>query len=75
MGYLPLKPKTPIRTKSIWLIKDTPEGKFFLLDETGAVRCKDESRFKMSNFAFDHGADEVRHEYDLVKYDGSGSQK
>lgn len=63
------------KVKKIWVIKDTEDGRFWMVDETGKVQWppeKEQSRYKMSNFAFDRGADEVKHDYDLVKYDGSG---
>ena len=71
-------------SKKVWVIKMTDEtsaagpGKFWMLDETGEMQwspVEEQSRTKMANFAFDHGADEVLHDYDLVKVDGSGSQK
>lgn len=62
--------------KKVWVIKMTDEGKFWMLDEKGEMQwspVEEQSRTRMSNFAFDHGADEVLHDYDLVKVDGSGN--
>ena len=64
--------------KKVWAIKMTEEGKFWMVDETGEMQwspVEEQSRTQMANFAFDHGADEVLHDYDLVKVDGSGSRK
>lgn len=41
---------------------------FHLYDETGKLIMNDVSRHKLTDFAFDHGADEVLHDYDLVKH-------
>jgi len=65
------------RVKSVWVIKVTDEtsaagsGKFWMVDNEGEMQwspVEEQSRHKMAEFAFDHGADEVRHDYDLVKY-------
>lgn len=63
--------------KKVWAIKVTDEssaagpGKFWMVDHEGEMvwsPVEEQSRHRMTNFAFDHGADEVRHDYDLVKY-------
>lgn len=58
--------------KKVFVIKVTDEGKFWMLDHEGEMvwsPVEAQSRTKMVNLAFTLGADEVLHDYDLVKYD------
>jgi len=57
--------------KKVWIIRDSPEG-FYMVDHEGEMRwspTERQSRHAMAIFAFEAGADEVLHDYDLVKYD------
>ena len=61
------------KAKRVWKLRyeiSLKEGdmRFVLYDDTGLLIMSDTSRTKLSDFAFDHGADEVLHDYDCVKY-------
>lgn len=60
----------------IWSIVFNPvSNKFFLVDPDGKTHMEGNlhQRNPMSSYAFDHGAERVLHDYDLVLIDGSGS--
>lgn len=52
----------------LWRITEIGELEYALVDDTGTVRRTHESPSRLSEWAFDNGADEVRHEYDNVKH-------
>jgi len=63
--------------KRVWVIRVTNEkdaagpGRFWMIDETGEMQwspLEEQLLHSMANYAFDHGADEVLHDYDLIKY-------
>ena len=61
--------------KKVWAIKMTEDRKFYMVDENGKIvwpSTGEQSRNRMFDFAVEHGADEVRHDYDMVAADGSG---
>lgn len=69
---------TPKQPKKVWKIHVTEDGhpagagKFWMVDHEGEMQwspSEEQSRMKMAAFAFGHGADEVKHDYDLIKYD------
>lgn len=63
-----MKPKPP---KKIWKIRTTEEGQFYLVDENDSIvspTTGTQSRHKLFELATDKGADEVKHDYDNVKY-------
>lgn len=44
---------------------ELPANPYAVLDETGDVRQSGPNPHRLSDWAFDHGADECRHDYDL----------
>lgn len=61
------------KAKRIWKLRfevslSAGDERFCLYDDTGLLIMSDVSRHKLTDFAFDHGADEVLHDYDLVKH-------
>ena len=66
-----------MNAKPIWVIRFNPVTKEFLLVDMDCeirMRSKHEyMRNRMSSFAFDQGAAEIIHDYDLVAIDGSGN--
>jgi hypothetical protein len=54
--------------KKVWKIQVTEDGKFVLVDELDVVRSREQSRHKLFELATEGGADEVKHDYDNVKY-------
>ncbi len=61
-----------IGTKQFDEVPFSPDGgpEYLLVDEAGIlVRVSNDPR-KLSVWAFDNGADSVRHEYDLIKAEG-----
>lgn len=57
--------------KVLWrIVADLQEdGLYLLLDEDDVIQIMDRSTRRLSDWAFDNGADEVRHSYDLVAYE------
>ena len=53
--------------KKVWVIELNNDG-FFMVDHEGEMQwspAEEQTVWKMSEFAFNCGADEVRHNYDL----------
>lgn len=48
---------------------ELPLNPYAVLDETGAVRLTGPNPHRLSDYAFDHGADDVRHDYDLLAWE------
>lgn len=63
-----MNPKPP---KKVWKMLTNEAGKFYMVDQDGSIQYgpdKDQSRHKMFEYAIEHGADEVEHAYDCIKY-------
>ena len=69
-----MKPKPP---KKVWKIRvkestnGSPDALFYMVDENDNITyptTSEQSRHKMFEYAIEHGADEVKHDYDNVKY-------
>lgn len=59
------------KEKKVWTIKVDGDGLFFMENEEGTIvwpTTKLQSRFKMAEHAFEKGATDVHHNYDLLKY-------
>jgi len=60
------------RVKVVWAIKATEAGTFYIVDDHGKTHGQPVTKHlrpRLSDIAFEHGADEVLHDYDLVKHD------
>lgn len=58
------------KAKVIWKIQNDGDG-FYMVDQDGTIVwpiSKGQSFHKMFEYAIEHGADEVNHAYDCVKY-------
>lgn len=61
------------KTKTVWRLKVEMSLKlgvecYCLYDEAGLLVLSDKSKHAAVEFAFEHGADEVVHDYDCVKH-------
>ncbi len=59
----------PVRR--VFIILPQIDGKDFdLIDDTGDVVRSDASPRRLGDYALENGADDVRHGYDIVAYEG-----
>lgn len=70
------------KQKSIWRIEHDGTGFLLITPEgaaiagfTGVNPVQEATPGKLADYAFERGADEVKHDYDLVKHQGSGRTK
>lgn len=57
------------RPPRVFSITEGPEGVYVLSDDTGTVRATHARPRWLSNLAFDTGADECRHDYNVRAYE------
>lgn len=53
----------------VYKIVDTSEGDLALVDEGNAIVQRSDNARRLSDYGFSNGADQIRHDYDLIAYE------